>query len=135
MRSRPVAQLLADLGITKSHSRPHVSNDNPHSEAGFKNLNYCPELPERCGSIEVARAFCADFCAWYNTEHRHSGIAMFTPADVHYGRAGELLDFRTGVLDAAYAAPTSGSSRARRHPGQSPPRSWINRPLTEVSQA
>ena len=135
MTSRPVALLLADLGIAKSHSRPHVSNDNPYSEAGFKTLKYRPEFPDRFGSIEDARAFCADFFAWYNTEHRHSGIAMFTPADVHYGRAGELLDVRTGVLDAAYAAHperfVKGPPLARPVPAEV----WINQPLTEVPQA
>jgi putative transposase len=86
MTSRPVALLLADLGITKSHSRPHTSNDNPCSEAGFKTLRYRPEFAARFGSIEDARVFCQRFFRWYNGEHRHSGIAMYTPADVHYGR-------------------------------------------------
>jgi len=104
MRSRPVALLLADLGIAKSHSRPHVSNDNPYSEAGFKTLKYRPTFPERVGSIEDARAFCADFFAWYNTEHRHSGIAMYTPADVHHGRTIALGEVRASVLAGAYAA-------------------------------
>ena len=90
MTSRPVALLLADLGIAKTHSRPHVSNDNPYSEAGFKTLKYRPDFPDRFGSIEDARAFCVDFFAWYNQQHRHSGIAMFTPADVHHGRAAAL---------------------------------------------
>jgi putative transposase len=135
MTSRPVALLLADLGIAKSHSRPHVSNDNPYSEAGFKTLKYRPEFPERFGSIEDARAFCADFFAWYNTEHRHSGIAMFTPADVHYGRAGELLDVRTGVLDAAYAAHPERFVKGPPLARPVPTEVWINQPLTEVPQA
>ena len=135
MTSRPVALLLADLGISKSHSRPHVSNDNPYSEAGFKTLKYRPEFPDRFGSIEDARAFCADFFAWYNTEHRHSGIAMFTPADVHYGRAGELLDVRTGVLDAAYAAHPERFVHGLPTPRPVPTEVWINRPVKEVSQA
>jgi putative transposase len=135
MRSRPVALLLADLGIAKSHSRPHVSNDNPYSEAGFKTLKYRPEFPERFGSIEDARAFCADFFAWYNTEHRHSGIAMFTPADVHYGRAGELLDVRTGVLDAAYAAHPERFVKGPPLARPVPTEVWINQPLPEVPQA
>jgi hypothetical protein len=91
MRSRPIALLLADLGISKSHSRPHVSDDSPYSEAQFKTLKYRPSLPDRFGSIEDARAFCADFFAWYNGEHRHRGIAMFTPAAVHHGRTDRLL--------------------------------------------
>lgn len=135
MTSRPVALLLADLGIAKSHSRPHVSNDNPYSEAGFKTLKYRPEFPDRFGSIEDARAFCADFFAWYNTEHRHSGIAMFTPSDVHYGRAGELLDVRTGVLDAAYAAHPERFVKGPPIARPVPTEVWINQPLTEVPQA
>ena len=135
MTSRPVALLLADLGIARSHSRPHVSNDNPYSEAGFKTLKYRPEFPDRFGSIEDARAFCAGFFAWYNTEHRHSGIAMFTPADVHYGRAGELLDVRTGVLDAAYAAHPERFVKGPPFARPVPTEVWINQPLKEVSQA
>ena len=89
MRSKPVALLLADLGITKSHSRPYTSNDNPFSEAAFKTLKYRPNFPDRFGSLEDARNFCSDFFAWYNLEHRHSGIQMLTPHDVHYGRAND----------------------------------------------
>ena len=135
MTSRPVALLLADLGIAKSHSRPHVSNDNPYSEAGFKTLKYRPTFPDRFGSVEDARAFCTDFFAWYNTEHRHSGIAMFTPADVHCGRAGELLDVRTGVLGAAYAAHPERFVHGLPTPRPVPATVWINRPLTEVPGA
>ncbi len=87
MRSRPVAFLLAELGVTKSHSRPHTSNDNPYSEAGFKTMKYRPEFPDRFGSIQDARMFCRSFFDWYNTAHRHSGIAMMTPEQVHHGRA------------------------------------------------
>jgi len=135
MTSRPVALLLADLGIAKSHSRPHVSNDNPYSEAGFKTLKYRPGFPERFGSIEDARAFCADFFAWYNTEHRHSGIAMFTPADVHHGLASELLDVRAGVLAGAYAAHPERFVHGLPTPRPVPAEVWINRPLTEVPRA
>ena len=85
MRSKPVALLLADLGITKSHGRPHVSNDNLYSEAQFKTLTYRPEFPDRFGSIEHARAHCGDFFSWYNTEHHHAGLGLLTPYDVHYG--------------------------------------------------
>jgi len=87
MRSKAVAQLLADLGVTKTHSRPHVSNDNPYSEAGFKTLKYRPDYPGRFGSQEHARAFNRDFFDWYNDEHHHSGLALMTPHDVHYGLA------------------------------------------------
>ena len=94
MRSKPVALLLADLGIEQSHSRPHVSNDNPYSEAAFKTLKYRPTFPDRFGSLEDARAFCVGFFLWYNTVHRHSGIGLLTPADVHAGRATEITGAR-----------------------------------------
>ena len=135
MTSRPVAILLADLGIAKSHSRPHVSNDNPYSEAGFKTLKYRPTFPARFGSIEDARAFCADFFAWYNTEHRHSGIGMYTPADVHHGRTVERAQVRTGVLDAAYAAHPERFVRGLPAPRPVPAEVWINRPVREVPRA
>src|SRR5512139_2343239 len=95
MTSKPVAFLLADLGVTKTHSRPHVSNDNPFSEAGFKTLKYRPDFPERFGSIEDARGFCIDFFRWYNEEHHHSGLELLTPSDVHHGRAAQRLAART----------------------------------------
>ena len=118
MTSKAVAQLLCDLGVEKTHSRPHVSNDNPHSEAQFKTLKYRPDFPELFGSIEDARSFCCEFFAWYNNEHRHSGIAMLTPATVHYGKAEETIAKRQSVLEAAYAAnptplrPTRAQTRA-----------------------
>jgi putative transposase len=122
MRSKPVALLLADLGIARSHSRPHVSDDNPYSEAQFKTLKYRPGFPERFGSIEDARAFCQGFFAWYNGEHRHSGIALFTPADVHHGRTDQLLEARASVLvqrlrrppRALRAGPTGAPTGSRR---------------------
>jgi putative transposase len=135
MTSRPVALLLADLGIAKSHSRPHVSNDNPYSEASFKTLKYRPTFPARFGSIEDARAFCAEFFAWYNTEHRHSGIAMYTPADVHHGRTVELAGVRAGVLDAAYAAHPERFVRGPSTPAPVPAEVWINQPVKEVPRA
>ena len=94
MRSKPVALLLADLGVTKTHSRPHVSNDNPYSESQFKTLKYCPQFPQRFGSIEDARLFCRNFFGYYNHEHRHSGIGLMTPAVVHHGRAEKLTTAR-----------------------------------------
>jgi putative transposase len=100
MTSKPVAFLLADLGVTKTHSRPHVSNDNPFSEAQFKTLKYRPTFPTRFGSLEDARAFCRPFFHWYNTEHRHSGIAFMTPESVHYGRAPEIMQVRSKTLEA-----------------------------------
>ena len=104
MKSKPVAFLLADLGVTKSHSRPHVSDDNPHIEAHFKTLKYHSQFPNTFASLAQARAFCQEFFTWYNEEHRHSGIAMLRPADVHFGRAEAQLHHRQRVLDAAFAA-------------------------------
>jgi putative transposase len=135
MRSKPVALLLADLGVTKSHSRPHVSNDNPYSEAGFKTLKYRPDFPERFGSIEDARAFCGGFFAWYNNAHRHSGIALFTPADVHYGRSAELLVARAGVLANAYAVHPERFVKGLPTPREVPSMVWINPPAKEVALA
>ena len=90
MTSKPVALLLADLGVTQSHSRPHVSNDNPYSEAQFKTLKYRPGFPRRFDSIEAARAHCQDFFPWYNDQHRHGGLGLHTAADIHYGRAAAV---------------------------------------------
>jgi putative transposase len=104
MTSKPVALMLADLGVTKTHSRPQVSNDNPYSEAQFKTMKYRPDFPERFGSIEHSRRHGTDFFHWYNEEHRHSGIGLLTPHDVHYGIAATRHAHRTTVLHAAYAA-------------------------------
>lgn len=131
MTSKCVAQLLSDLGVEKTHSRPHVSNDNPHSEAQFKTLKYRPDFPECFGSIEDARSFCCEFFDWYNNEHRHSGIAMLTPATVHYGKAEQTIAKREGVLWAAYAAhPQRFVRHAPRHEPL-PEAVWINRPETD----
>jgi len=135
MTSKPVALLLADLGISKSHSRPHTSNDNPYSEAGFKTLKYRPGFPDRFGSLEDARVFCQGFFAWYNGEHRHSGIALFTPADVHHGRTDRLLAARAGVLAGAYAVHPDRFVTGPPRPRPVPAEVWINRPLQEVPQA
>jgi putative transposase len=99
MKSKVVAHLLADLGITKTHNRPHVSNDNPYSESQFKTLKYCPGFPERFGSIQDAREFCRNFFTWYNTVHKHSGIGLMTPEQVHYGQAQKILDHRAKYLN------------------------------------
>lgn len=131
MTSKPVAFLLADLGVTKTHSRPHVSNDNPFSEAGFKTLKYRPDFPARFGSIEDARGFCGDFFRWYNNEHRHSGIEMLTPADVHHGRAARRLEDRAAVMAKAYAARPERFVRGAPTVGELPNAVWINRPATE----
>ena len=127
MTSKTVTQLLADLGVLQSHSRPHQSNDNPFSESQFKTLKYFPTFPKRFSSLAAARNFVDGFFGYYNHEHRHSGIALHTPADVHLGRAEAVRTQRQLVLDAAYAAHPE---RFRRPP--SAPRlaeaTWINRP-------
>jgi putative transposase len=128
MTSKPVAALLADLGIARSHSRPHVSNDNPYSEAAFKTLKYCPAFPARFGSIEDARAFCEQFFNYYNHHHRHSGIALHTPASVHYGTAEAVQTARADTLHAAYQAnPRRFCGRRPRLP-KLPTVAWINKP-------
>jgi len=128
MTSKPVALLLADLGVTKTHSRPHVSDDNPYSESQFKTLKYRPEFPERFGSIEDARAFCQHFFPWYNQDHHHSGIALLTPEMLHYGMAGAVIVRRQKVLDQAYARnPERFVRSCPQHPPQ-PTAVWINPP-------
>lgn len=128
MTSKPVAQLLVDLGVARSHSRPHVSNDNPYSEAAFKTLKYCPAFPDRFGSIEDARSFAAAFFEYYNHIHRHSGIGLHTPASVHYGTAGEIRDQRAATLDAAYRADPARFRHRRPTPPTLPTVAWINDP-------
>jgi putative transposase len=130
MRSKLVAQLLADLGVTKTHSRPHVSNDNAFSEAGFRTLKYRPNFPERFGSLEDARAYCVDFFAWYNAEHYHSGIGLQTPEAVHYGRAQAVVDERAAVLAAAHAAHPERFVRGVPKPAALPTAVWINKPTS-----
>jgi putative transposase len=130
MASKPVALLLSDLGIAKTHSRPHVSNDNPYSEAQFKTLKYRPEFPERFGSIEHARALCRDLFLWYNNEHHHSGLGFLTPHDVHYGLAQEKIARRSAVLLEAYAAHPERFTRGAPRPRPLPKEVWINKPKT-----
>jgi len=134
MTSKPVSQLLIDLGVVRSHSRPHVSNDNPYSEAAFKTLKYCPAFPDRFGCIADARAFCEQFFAYYNHEHRHSGIGLHTAASVHYGTAVEIRAQRAATLDAAYAANPTRFTR-RPQPPKLPTIAWINQPLEEAAQS
>jgi putative transposase len=129
MTSKPVALLLADLGVTRSHSRPHVPDDNPYSESQFKTLKHHPTFPERFGSLQEARAFCQRFFGWYNFEHRHSGIALLTPADVHHGRAPQITLARGAVLDAAFAAHPERFVRKPPVPPALPDMVWINKPL------
>ena len=128
MTSKPVAFLLADLGVTKTHSRPHVSNDNPYSESQFKTLKYRPGFPDRFASIEEARAFCQDFFRWYNADHRHSGIGLLPPEVVHYGQAQAAYDARSQVLTTAYAAHPERFVRQAPRPPQLPTAAWINPP-------
>jgi putative transposase len=129
MRSKTVAELLVDLGVEKTHSRPHVSNDNPYSEAQFKTLKYDPDFPDRFGSIEHARVICRPFFDWYNKEHRHSGIAFLTPEVVHYGDAMQILENRKVVMAAAYALHPERFARGPRLP-ELPTAVWINPPPT-----
>ena len=128
MTSQPVAFLLADLGVTQSHSRPHVSDDNPFSEARFKTLKYRPGFPGRFASIEAARLHCQLFFPWYNNEHRHSGLGLHTPADVHHGTAATIRDKRASVLGDAYAAHPERFVRKQPEPPKLPVGSWINKP-------
>jgi len=135
MTSKPVALLLADLGITKTHSRPHVSNDNPFSEAQFKTLKYRRTFPPRFGSIQDARAHCHIFFPWYNTEHHHSGIGLLTPADAHHGVAEERVAARATVLAAAHAAHPERFPAGRPHPPARPGEVWINPPAPRTLSA
>src|SRR5712692_8208904 len=128
MTSKPVAFLLADLGVLKTHSRPYTSTDNPYSEAQFKTLKYRPGFPARFDSIEQARAFCREFFGWYNHQHRHSGIGLMTPATVHHGQAEQTHADRRAVLDAAYAATPERFVRRPPRPPGLPTGAWINKP-------
>lgn len=128
MTSKSVALLLADLGVTKTHSRPHVSNDNPYSESQFKTMKYRPDFPERFGSIQHARSHSAVFFDWYNLEHRHSGLGLLTPFDVHHGLAEERRNQRAAVLRAAYEATPERFVRQLPVPPALPTAAWINPP-------
>ena len=133
MRSKPVALLLADLGVTKTHSRPHVSNDNPFSEAQFKTLKYCPQFPERFGSLADGRAFGQVFFPWYNREHRHSGLGFLTPASVHFGQAAAVRAHRQRVLAAAYAVHPERFVKGPPQPADLPTAVWINPPAKNAA--
>jgi putative transposase len=133
MTAKPVAFLLAELGVTKSHSRPHVSNDNPYSESQFRTMKYRPEFPDRFGSYQDAHAFCGRFFRWYNDEHRHSGIGFHTPADVHHGRAELVRARRANVLTAAYAAHPERFVRKPPQPPALPGPVWINQPKEDTA--
>lgn len=135
MRSKPVAALLVDLDIAKSHSRPHVSDDNPYSESHFKTMKYRPDFPARFGCIEDARAHCQSFFPWYNAVHRHSGIGYMTPHSVHHGHAGALLVTRQASLDAAFLAHPNRFKCRNPQPHALPTAAWINPPPQEKHPA
>ena len=131
MRSKPVAALLVDLDIVKSHSRPHVSDDNPFSEAQFKTMKYRPDFPARFGCIEDARAHCQAFFAWYNNTHRHSGIAYMTPHSVHYGHADAMFVTRQATLDTAFRCNPNRFKGKNPRPHALPRAVWINPPALD----
>ena len=134
MTSQPAAFLLADLGVTRTHSRPYVSDDNPYSESQFRTMKYRPDFPDRFGCLQDSRAFCQQFFHWYNEEHRHSGIGLLTPAVVHFGEAQTVLAHRQVVLDAAYQAHPDRFVRRPPKPLPLPSEAWINRPAPPGSQ-
>jgi putative transposase len=128
MTAKPFVFMLADLGVTKSYSRPHVSDDNPYSESQFRTMKYRPTYPDRFGCQQDALAWCGQFFPWYNTEHRHSGIGYHTPADVHYGRAESVRERRGAVLLDAYAEHPERFVRKPPEPPELPTSVWINEP-------
>jgi len=135
MTSKPVALLLSDLGVAKSHSRPHVSNDNPFSESQFKTIKYRPDFPERFGSIEHARQVCGELFDWYNNRHYHGGIALLTPYAVHHGHGERIIAERQATLDIAYQTnPRRFVNKAPKHP-QVPTAVWINPPKEPAEAA
>lgn len=135
MKSKSVKQLLADLDVRPSYSRPRVSNDNPFSEAGFKTMKYSPDFPARFGAFEEAEAFCREYFVWYNDEHYHMGIALLTPAQVHYGQAETVLAQRQATLDAAFLQSPERFGNRRPKVARLPETVWINRPAQLVREA
>jgi len=134
MKSKMVSNLLADLGVTKTHSRPYVSNDNPYSEAQFKTLKYCPAFPDRFGCIEDTRTFCRSFFTWYNQKHKHSGIGLMTPEQVHYGQASEIFEHRSRTLQAAFDKFPSRFKGRVPSPMPLPEAAWINKPVPNLAE-
>ena len=128
MIAKTMSELLVDLGVVKSHSRPHVCDDNPYSEAHFKTLKYRPDFPDRFGSVEDARAWSRPFFQWYNEEHYHTGLGLLTPASVHYGHHQTVQDQRQQILDAAFAAYPERFVRGRPTVQPLPEAVWINPP-------
>ena len=133
MKSKPVAFLMADMGITKTHSRPYTSDDNPFSEAQFKTLKYRPDFPDRFGSIEDARQFCRTFFAWYNNEHKHTGISLLSPTVVHHGNADKVIAIRQTALDKAYSLHPERFVRKMPEHKPMPEAVWINPPKPATS--
>jgi len=131
MRSKPVALLLSDLGVTKSHSRPYCASDNPYSESQFKTMKYRPEFPDRFGSVQDARSFGGVFFPWYNTEHYHSGLGWMTPHDVHFGLCAAKRRRRAVVLAEAYEKTPERFVHGMPTPAELPKEVWINRPMTD----
>jgi putative transposase len=134
MKSKALALLLSDLGVTKTHSRPHVSNDNPFSEAAFKTLKYRPAVPECFGTIEDARGCFADLFVWYNDEHHHGALGLLTPRDVHHGLAQQRVDDRAAVLTAAHARHPERFPRGCPRPARPPTEVWINKPTKQPEE-
>ena len=128
MKAKTTAFLLADLGVTKSHSRPHTSNDNPFSESLFKTCKYQPQFPERFGSLQDAKAFCRAFFDWYNRDHHHHGIGLMTPNQVHFGQADLVHAERQNTLDAAFRAHPERFVKRNPAPPKKPTAVWINPP-------
>ena len=135
MRSKTVAFLLADMGVTKTHSRPYTSNDNPYSEAQFRTLKYRPEFPKRFGSIQDARAFCLGFFDWYNNKHHHSGIGLLTPHQMHSGQAEQITHQRQDVLSDFYGQHPERFVKGVPAPPKVPEAAWINKPKEESDAA
>ena len=134
MRSKAVALLLSDLGVVKSHSRPHVSDDNPYSESQFKTMKYCPQFPERFGCLQDSRGFCGEFFSYYNNDHHHSGIGLLTPAMVHYGQAEHVFAARQETLLAAFRAHPERFVRRPPQPPALPRQAWINPPVERTAE-
>lgn len=132
MKAKATALLLADLGITKSHSRPHTSNDNPFSEAHFKTLKYQPQFPKRFGCIEDAKTFCRGFFDWYNNDHHHAGIGLMTPNQVHYGQADQVYAARQVTLNHAFNQNPERFVNKLPKPPSKPTAAWINPPIAKL---
>lgn len=133
MKAKATALLLADLGVTKSHSRPYTSNDNPFSESQFKTMKYQPEFPKRFGCIQDAKSFCRHFFGWYNRDHHHSGIGLMTPDQVHFGQAADVYDARQKILDSAFQLNPERFVNKTPEPPKKPTAVWINPPAPTLA--